>query len=137
MPRALEIGEISAIVDDYRNAALKAKAAGFDGVEIHSANCYLLEQFIRDSTNKRTDLYGGSVENRTRLPLEVVSVAAEIWGVDRVGIRLSPITRAVGDTPLDSDPEGTSDVREECDRLVGFLRGRADPGVPEIRPPAC
>jgi N-ethylmaleimide reductase len=107
MPRALEIGEIAAIVDDYRNAALKAKEAGFDGVEVHSANCYLLEQFIRDSTNKRTDLYGGSVENRTRLPLEVVSVAAEIWGADRVGVRLSPITRAVGNTPLDSDPEGT------------------------------
>jgi N-ethylmaleimide reductase len=67
----------------------------------------LLEQFIRDSTNKRDDRYGGTVENRTRLPLEVLVAVAEIWGADRVGIRLSPITRAAGDTPLDSDPQDT------------------------------
>jgi N-ethylmaleimide reductase len=107
MPRALETAEIPGLINDYRNAARRAKEAGFDGVEIHSANCYLLEQFIRDSTNKRTDQYGGSVENRTRLPVEVAAAIAEIWGADRVGIRLSPITRAVGDTPLDSDPQGT------------------------------
>jgi N-ethylmaleimide reductase len=107
MPRALETAEIPGIIDDYRNAARKAQQAGFDGVEIHSANCYLLEQFIRDSTNKRTDRYGGSVENRTRLPLEVAAAVADIWGADRVGIRLSPITRAVGDTPLDSNPTAT------------------------------
>jgi N-ethylmaleimide reductase len=107
MPRALETEEIQRILEDYRHAARCALDAGFDGVEIHSANCYLLEQFIRDSTNKRTDQYGGSVENRTRFPIEVVSAVAEVWGVDRVGVRLSPITRAVGDTPLDSDPEGT------------------------------
>jgi N-ethylmaleimide reductase len=68
MPRALETGEIPAILADYANAARKAKDAGFDGVEVHSANCYLLEQFIRDSTNQRTDRYGGSVTNRTRFP---------------------------------------------------------------------
>lgn len=107
MPRALETDEIPAIVEDYRNAARNAKEAGFDGVEVHCANCYLLEQFIRDSTNKRTDRYGGSVENRIRLPVEVVEAVADIWGADRVGIRLSPITRAVGDTPLDSDPQNT------------------------------
>jgi N-ethylmaleimide reductase len=107
MPRALETDEIAGIIDDYRNAALRAKQAGFDGVELPSANCYLLDQFIRDSTNKRTDRYGGSVENRTRLPVEVIEVIADIWGPDRVGIRLSPITRAVGDTPLDSDPQAT------------------------------
>jgi N-ethylmaleimide reductase len=106
-PRALETSEIPGIIDDYRNAARKAKEAGFDGVEVHSANCYLLEQFIRDSTNHRTDRYGGSVENRTRLAVEVITAVSEIWGADRVGVRLSPITRAVGDTPLDSDPQGT------------------------------
>ncbi|WP_206085852.1 oxidoreductase [Massilia polaris] len=95
------------IVADYRHAAQWAKDAGFDGVEVHAANCYLLEQFIRDSTNLRTDQYGGSVENRSRLPIEAVTAVAEVWGADRVGVRLSPITRAVGDTPLDSDPEGT------------------------------
>jgi len=107
MPRALRTDEIPGIIEDYRNAARRAKEAGFDGVEVHSANCYLLEQFIRDSTNKRTDRYGGSVENRTRLPVEVIEAVAEIWGADRVGVRLSPITRAAGDTPLDSDPQGT------------------------------
>jgi N-ethylmaleimide reductase len=107
MPRALETDEIPALVEDYRNAAKRAKDAGFDGVEVHSANCYLLEQFIRDSTNKRTDRYGGSVENRTRFPVEAITAVAQVWGPDRVGVRLSPITRAVGDTPLDSDPQGT------------------------------
>ncbi len=107
LPRALETDEIPGIIEDYRNAARKAKEAGFDGVEVHSANNYLLEQFIRDSTNKRTDRYGGSIENRTRLPIEVVTAVAEIWGADRVGVRLSPITRAVGDTPLDSTPQET------------------------------
>jgi N-ethylmaleimide reductase len=107
MPRALETDEISGIVDDYRSAAYKAKDAGFDGVEVHSANCYLLEQFIRDSTNKRTDQYGGAVENRTRLPIEVISAVSELWGADRVGVRLSPLTRAAGDTPLDSNPQAT------------------------------
>jgi N-ethylmaleimide reductase len=107
MPRALDTNEIPGIIADYKNAAHRAQDAGFDGVEIHSANCYLLEQFIRDSTNKRTDHYGGSVENRTRLAVEVITAVAEIWGPGRVGVRLSPITRAVGDTPLDSDPQGT------------------------------
>jgi N-ethylmaleimide reductase len=107
MPRALGTAEIGGIVDDYRRAAKNARDAGFDGVEIHSANCYLLEQFIRDSTNKRSDRYGGSVTNRTRLPIEVAAAVCEVWSPDRVGIRLSPITRATGDTPLDSDPQTT------------------------------
>jgi N-ethylmaleimide reductase len=107
IPRALGTDEIPAILADYTNAARRAKDAGFDGVEIHSANCYLLDQFIRDSTNKRTDRYGGSVENRTRLPIEVATEVSKIWGADRVGVRLSPITRAVGDTPLDSNPQAT------------------------------
>ncbi|WP_420840788.1 alkene reductase [Herbaspirillum robiniae] len=107
MPRALETDEIPRIVEDYRNAARRAKEAGFDGVEVHSANGYLLEQFVRDSTNLRTDQYGGSLENRVRFPVEVVKAVAEIWGADRVGVRLSPLTRSAGDTPLDSDPERT------------------------------
>lgn len=107
MPRALRTEEIPGIIQDYRHAAQKAKDAGFDGVEIHSANCYLLEQFIRDSTNQRTDAYGGSIPNRVRLVLEVANVVSDVWGNDRVGIRLSPITHAVGHTPLDSDPQST------------------------------
>lgn len=107
MPRALETDEIPALVETYRHAARCAKAAGFDGVEVHSANCYLLEQFLRDSTNHREDRYGGSIDNRIRFPVEVVTAVAEVWGADRVGVRLSPITRAVGDTPLDSDPQAT------------------------------
>lgn len=107
MPRALRTDEIPDLIDDYRRAASLARQAGFDGIEVHSANCYLLDQFIRDSTNRRTDRYGGSVENRTRLAFEVVEAVAEIWGADRVGLRLSPMTRAVGDTPLDSDPQAT------------------------------
>ena len=106
-PRALETDEIPNIIQQYRHAAHCAKLAGFDGVEIHSANCYLLEQFIRDSTNHRTDQYGGSVANRTRLVLEVTEAVAEVWGGDRVGIRLSPVTPAAGNTPLDSDVMAT------------------------------
>ena len=106
-PRALETSEIPAIVEDYRRAAERAKEAGFDGVEIHSANNYLLEQFIRDSTNRRTDRYGGSVENRLRFPLEVVEAVVGVWGGDCVGIRISPGTTQPGGAPLDSNPMGT------------------------------
>lgn len=106
-PRALETYEIPLIVDDYRRAAQNAEAAGFDGVEIHSANNYLLEQFVRDSTNHRTDLYGGLLENRLRFPLAVVSAVASVWGADRVGIRISPVTTTPGDTPLDGNTTQT------------------------------
>jgi N-ethylmaleimide reductase len=107
MPRALETHEIPGIVDDYRQAALRAKAAGFDGVEVHAANGYLLEQFLRDSTNHRKDQYGGSIENRARLTLEVVEAVAGVWGAGRVGLRLSPLSTAIGNTPLDSTPTQT------------------------------
>ncbi len=107
-PRALSTGEVEAIVEDYRHAARCAKDAGFDGVEIHSANNYLLEQFLRDSTNQRTDRYGGSLENRLRFPLEVARVVTEVWGGgERVGIRISPTTTMPGETPLTSDVMGT------------------------------
>ncbi|GLK79103.1 alkene reductase [Methylopila turkensis] len=123
LPRALKTDEVVGVIEDYRNAARRAQEAGFDGVEIHSANCYLLEQFIRDSTNKRDDRYGGSVENRIRLPLEVATAVSEIFGADRTGVRLSPMTRAVGDTPLDGDPQGTyGRLAAELGRLgLGYL----------------
>jgi N-ethylmaleimide reductase len=107
MPRALETAEIPGIIDQYRHAAECAKRAGFDGVEVHSANCYLLDQFIRDSTNCRTDRYGGSIENRTRLTLEVTEAVIEVWGSERVGIRLSPATTEAGNTALDSNVMAT------------------------------
>jgi N-ethylmaleimide reductase len=89
-PRALETHEIAAIVEQFRQGARNAKAAGFDGIEVHGANGYLLDQFLEDGTNQRTDQYGGSVENRARLLLEVVDAVSEVWGSDRVGVRLSP-----------------------------------------------
>ncbi|MFM9912302.1 MAG: alkene reductase [Methylophilaceae bacterium] len=90
-PRALEIGELAGIVQEYKTAAEYALAAGFDGVEVHSANGYLLDQFLRDASNKRTDQYGGSIPNRTRLLLEVMATVCKVWGSDRVGVRISPI----------------------------------------------
>lgn len=118
MPRALETSEISGIIAEYRHAARMAKEAGFDGVEVHAANAYLLEQFLRDSTNQRTDRYGGSIENRVRLPVEVVTAVADIWGADRVGVRLSPMSTAIGDTPLDSTPQETyGHLAEQLGRL--------------------
>ncbi|PRX96424.1 alkene reductase [Paraburkholderia sp. BL25I1N1] len=102
MPRALETEEIHGIVEQYAHAAENAKRAGFDGVEVHSANCYLLDQFLRDSTNKRTDRYGGSIENRTRLTLEVTEAIVDVWGNERVGLRLSPVSPNAGNTPPDS-----------------------------------
>ncbi|PYG97773.1 alkene reductase, partial [Arthrobacter stackebrandtii] len=89
-PRALETEEINDIVEAYRSGAENAKAAGFDGVEIHGANGYLLDQFLQSSTNQRTDLYGGSLENRARLLLEVTDAAIEVWGANRVGVHLAP-----------------------------------------------
>lgn len=89
-PRALATEEIPGIIEDYRKAAENALSAGFDGVEIHSANGYLLDQFLQDGTNKRSDRYGGTLENRTRFLLEVTRAVVGIWGSDRVGVRLSP-----------------------------------------------
>ena len=107
MPRALETSEIPGIIEQYKLAAENAKRAGFDGVEVHSANSYLLDQFLRDSTNQRTDQYGGSIENRARLTLEVTEAVVSIWGSDRVGIRLSPVTPDAGNTPPDSNVMAT------------------------------
>ena len=89
-PRALETAEIPGIIAEYIHGATLAKEAGFDGVEIHNANGYLLDQFLRTGTNKRTDQYGGSVQNRARLTIEVTEAVVGVWGAERVGIRLSP-----------------------------------------------
>ena len=102
-PRALDIDEIPAIVADFRVAARNAIAAGFDGVEVHGANGYLIDQFLRDGSNQRSDAYGGSIENRTRFLVEVVQAVAEEIGADRVGVRLSPVTPANG--AHDSNPQ--------------------------------
>ncbi|MFE1601234.1 alkene reductase [Methylobacterium sp. ID0610] len=101
-PRALEEADIATIVGQFRQAALNARAAGADGVEIHSANGYLIDQFLQDSTNRRTDRYGGSIENRARFQLEVVDAVAGAIGADRVGIRISPWGHFNG--MKDSDP---------------------------------
>ena len=90
VPRPLEISEIRAITEQYKQSAIRAKAAGFDGVELHAANGYLIDQFLQTSTNKRSDLYGGSVENRVRFLLEVVDALIEVWGAGRVGVHLAP-----------------------------------------------
>lgn len=107
MPRELRTDEIPDVVEEYRHAARMAEEAGFDGVEIHMGNCFLLEQFLRDSTNRRGDRYGGSVANRLRLPVEVAEAVAAVWGAEHVGVRLSPLKSTIGETPLDSDPQST------------------------------
>jgi len=89
-PRALEIHEINEIVENYRQAAINAKAAGFDGVEIHGANGYLVDQFLQSSTNQRQDEYGGSLKNRARFLLEVTDAVISVWGADKVGMHLAP-----------------------------------------------
>ena len=95
-PRALETGEIAGVVDQFRRAAVLAKQAGFDGVELHAANGYLIDQFLRDGSNKRTDEYGGSLENRTRFLLEIVEAVSSVYGAERVGVRLSPLSPSQG-----------------------------------------
>ncbi len=95
-PRAFEIDELAGIVNDFRKAAANAIEAGFDGVEVHGANGYLLEQFAKDGANVRTDAYGGSVENRARLMLEVTAAVAKEIGAKRVGMRISPVSPANG-----------------------------------------
>lgn len=104
-PRALERDEIPAVVAAYRQGAANAKAAGFDGVEIHGANGYLLDQFLQDSTNQRTDDYGGRIENRARLMLEVTDAVIDVWGSHRVGMHLAP--RGDAHSMGDTDPVAT------------------------------
>jgi len=115
-PRALKKEELPGIVAEYAAGAERAKTAGFDGVEIHNANGYLLDQFLRDGTNQRTDEYGGAVRNRARLTLEVTAAVTKVWGADRVGIRFSP--GGVFNDMHDSDPLATfSHVLHELNRF--------------------
>src|SRR5262249_22862897 len=102
-PRALELAEIPGIIEDFKRGTANALAAGFDGVEIHGANGYLLDQFAKDGANKRTDSYGGGIENRARLMLEVAKVVAAEAGPERTGIRISPVTPA--NDVSDSNPQ--------------------------------
>jgi N-ethylmaleimide reductase len=102
-PRALELSEIPGIIDSYKRGAANAIEAGFDGVEVHGANGYLLDQFAKDGTNKRTDAYGGSIENRARLMLEVSKAVVSEIGAERTGIRISPVTPA--NDVSDSNPQ--------------------------------
>lgn len=103
-PRALDISEIPAVIDAYRQGANNALKAGFDGVEIHGANGYLIEQFLQSHSNLRTDRYGGSIENRTRFLMEVTNAVIEVWGAERVGLRLSPYGVANGSGEPDPMP---------------------------------
>jgi N-ethylmaleimide reductase len=112
VPRELEDSELPGIVAGFRQAAVNAKAAGFDGVEVHGANGYLLDAFLRDGSNKRTGPYGGSVENRARLLLEVLAAVSDVWGAQHVGVRISPLNSY--NSMIDSDPMG----------LVRWLGGR-------------
>ena len=133
-PRALETEEIADIVEAYRTGAENAKAAGFDGVEIHGANGYLLDQFLQSSTNQRTDQYGGSVENRARLLLEVTDAAIEVWGAGRVGVHLAP--RMDSHDMGDADPLATFGyvARELGQRGVAFICTREKAGDDSIGP---
>jgi len=140
-PRALETSEIPGIVEDYRRGAANSREAGFDGVELHGANGYLIDQFLRDSTNKRTDRYGGSASNRARFLIEVTQALIGEWGGERVGVRLSP-TNPYNDI-ADSNPAATfSTAARELDRLgIAYLHivepGPGDPvaagEMPDIR----
>jgi N-ethylmaleimide reductase len=117
-PRALETVEIPGIVEDFRKAAENAKAAGFDGVELHGANGYLLDQFTRDGTNKRTDQYGGSIENRVRFPIAATRAAISVFGPNRVGYRISPTGTFNG--MADSNPLTTFSYLTEQLSLLGI-----------------
>ncbi|HEY8211220.1 MAG TPA: alkene reductase [Myxococcaceae bacterium] len=135
VPRALATGEIAGVVESYRLGAANAKRAGFDGVEIHGANGYLLDQFLQDRTNQRTDQYGGSIENRARLMLEVADAVVSVWGPGRVGMHLAP--RCDAHDMGDSNPPATFGhvVRELSKRKLAFIMARESAtGTPRIGP---
>ncbi|MEK1888682.1 MAG: alkene reductase [Phyllobacterium sp.] len=127
-PRALEIPEIGTIVSAFASAARRARSAGFDGIEIHGANGYLIDQFLRDGSNTRTDRYGGSVENRTRFLLEIVASIGMHWPANRIGVRLSPTNSYQGMS--DSDPLGHfSEIATLLDPLGLAYLHIVDPAV--------
>lgn len=133
-PRALETDEIAGIVEAYRLGAENAKKAGFDGVEIHGANGYLLDQFLQDSTNKRSDNYGGSIENRARLMLEVTDAVVSVWGAGRVGMHLAP--RADAHSMGDSQRADTFGyvAAELGKRGIAFICAREAQGEDSLGP---
>ncbi len=120
-PRELRDDEIPGIVAGFKKAAENAKAAGFDGVEVHGANGYLLDEFLRDGSNKRSGPYGGPLENRARLMLEVLDAVISVWGADRVGLRISPLNSY--NSMIDSDPVGlTTYIAQQCStRGIAYL----------------
>jgi 2,4-dienoyl-CoA reductase-like NADH-dependent reductase (Old Yellow Enzyme family) len=134
IPRALERHEIPGIVEDFRRGAQNALEAGFDGVEIHGANGYLLDQFLQDRSNTRTDDYGGSVENRARLHLEVTDAAVSVWGAGRVAMHLAP--RGDAHDMGDSDLAGTFGylARELGRRKIAFIAAREKEGPDSLGP---
>ncbi|PMR77895.1 alkene reductase [Billgrantia endophytica] len=133
-PRALETEEISGIVEAYRKGAENAREAGFDGVELHGANGYLLDQFLQDSTNRRSDRYGGSRENRARLMLEVTDAVLGVWSPGRVGMHLAP--RCDSHDMGDSDPAGTFGYVAEAlgKRGIAFICTREHAGEDSLGP---
>lgn len=134
VPRALEIAEIPGVVEAFRLGAANAKAAGFDGVEIHGANGYLLDQFLQDRSNRRTDAYGGPIENRARLMLEVADAVVSVWGRGRVGMHLAP--RGDAHDMGDSNLPATFDyvARELGKRKIAFLCARESLQAPRLGP---
>jgi 2,4-dienoyl-CoA reductase-like NADH-dependent reductase (Old Yellow Enzyme family) len=134
MPRALDVAEIPGVIAAYRKGAENAKRAGFDGVEIHGANGYLLDQFLQDKTNHRTDRYGGSIENRARLMLEVTDACIDVWSSARVGMHLAP--RGDAHDMGDSDPAATFGhvARELGRRKIAFIAAREALGPGRIGP---
>lgn len=119
--RELRLDEMPQIVDLYRQAAKRAKAAGFDGVQLHAAHSYLIDAFLRDMTNKRTDAYGGSIENRARLFVEVLQAMLESWSPDRVGVRIAPIGHAYGAWDSNPEPLFTYVVERMNDLKIGWM----------------
>jgi len=134
VPRALGLDEIPAIINAYRQGAINAKEAGFNGVEIHGANGYLLDQFLQDSTNLRTDKYGGNLENRARLMLEVTDAVISVWGPDRVGMHISP--RGDSNDMGDSNPKETFTyiAKELSKRKLAFICAREWSGENSLGP---
>ena len=133
-PRALETDEIAAIVEAYAEATRRARHAGFDGVEIHGANGYLIDQFLQDHSNRRSDRYGGSIENRARLLCEIADAVIGAWSADRVGLHLSP--RGDSHDMGDSDPHAlfTHVARQMGARGLAFLFLREHPGLDSLLP---
>lgn len=133
-PRALDLDEIPSVIESYRRGAEMAKLADFDGVEVHGANGYLLDQFLQDGSNKRTDVYGGPIENRARLMLEVTDAVIQVWGAGRVGVHLAP--RGDTNSMGDSNPSQTFGylAEELGKRRIAFIYTRESLGENRLSP---